>query len=80
VVVESKYTVTRRHVFTFEDVRKTLKEAHEHCKRTVKAVPHRVGKARRLVISPPRKEYLDCIQKYIYDKMEKIVGEKIPPK
>ena len=77
-LVETKYTITRRHPFTFEDVKELLKKAHEHCKKTVKAVPHRVGKAKRLVISPPRSEYLKCIREYIYAEIEKKVGERVP--
>jgi hypothetical protein len=57
-----------------------LKEAHKHCKETVKKTPHRVGKARRLVISPTRAEYLSCIRNYINEKIKERIGQPPPPR
>ena len=79
-LVETKYTITRRHPFTFEDIKELLRKAHEHCKKTVPAKPHRVGKAKRLVISPPRGDYLKCIRDYIYAEIEKKIGAPVPPR
>jgi hypothetical protein len=57
-----------------------LKEAHKHCKDTVKKIPHRIGKAKRLVISPTRQEYLSCIRDYINKKISERIGQPPPPR
>jgi hypothetical protein len=74
------YTREYRHVFSFDEIKSILKEAHKHCKDTVKATPHRIGKARRLVIAPTRQEYLNCIRNYINEKIKERIGQPPPPR
>jgi len=74
------YTREYRHPFSFEEMRSLLKEAHKHCKATVKATPHRIGKAKRLSISPTRTDYLNCIRDFINKKIAERIGQPPPPR
>jgi hypothetical protein len=76
----SSYTREWKHPFSFEEIRSLLKEAHKHCKDTVKGTPHRIGKARRLSLSPTRAEYLNCIRSYINEKIKERIGTAPPPR
>ena len=64
-----EYTVRRETLFTQEEFKRILKEAHDYCNQVVKPTAHRIGKRGRLVIARPRAEYQSCIKKYIEDKI-----------
>jgi hypothetical protein len=62
-------------IFTREEMRTLLQEAHAHCKDKIKEVPHRIGvKRKRTVLMRRRKDYLDCIQDYIHTKLAERLG------
>jgi hypothetical protein len=69
------YTRTVESIFTIEQIKDLLRNAHNHCKTQVKAVPHRIGKSRRrTVIMRRRDEYLNCIRQYIYEQIGNKLG------
>jgi len=69
------YTRTVETIFTREELQSLLKRAHEHCKATVKPIPHRIGRTRRrTVVYRKRDEYLNCIKEYIYREMGAKLG------
>ncbi len=71
------YTVRRVTVFTAEELRELLKEAHEYCNTAVKPKPHRIGKRKRLVITRPKTEYQTCIKNYIEKKIQEKIGSVV---
>ena len=68
------YTRQVLTLFTREEMARLLKEAHDHCKASVKPTYHKIGRTRqRSVIYRERSAYLNCIKEYINSKvMERV--------
>ena len=69
-----EYTVKRETLFTQEEFRQILKEAHDYCNQVVKPTAHRIGRRGRLVIARPRAQYQACIKQYIDKKIQERLG------
>jgi hypothetical protein len=62
-------------IFTRDEMRELLKEAHTECKKTIPIEPHRIGRTRkRTVLMRRREKYLDCIKSYIHKKLAERLG------
>jgi hypothetical protein len=71
------YTRVVETLFTREEMKTLLEEAHKHCKDAIKMTLHKIGKKRpRSVIMRKRDDYLDCIKKFIHGKIAERAKEK----
>ena len=69
------YTREVIRLFTKDELAQLLKEAHDHCKATVKPTYHHVGRKRpRALIARPRDAYQQCIKQYINQKIQEKLG------
>ena len=62
-------------VFTQEELKDILKQAHEYCKEHVPRVRHKIGRKRqRTVWTRPREQYQQCIRNFIEQKIKEREG------
>jgi len=63
------YVREEQRLFSQDEVRNWFKEAHEHCKKTIKRTVHKTPKG-KTVFRRERGAYVNCIRDYINKKIE----------